>query len=137
MNKTILDASIVLTGLLCADEKKTAIIKKIIKEGKGGKREIWSTDFLSIEVANGLRFSIKDSQLAQEVFEKFKMLPIQLFDLNSHHLKEIMSWSYEMNTTVYETSYHFLSILMKATYFTCDEEYYKKAKQRGSIELIS
>jgi predicted nucleic acid-binding protein len=92
---------------------------------------------LTIEVANGLRFGISDPTGAQPILAKFFEIPIHYFFLTPEQTSEIVSLSYGLSTTVYDTSYHFLARLLGATFITCDRAYYQKAKALGNIELWS
>ncbi|MBI4067338.1 type II toxin-antitoxin system VapC family toxin [Candidatus Gottesmanbacteria bacterium] len=136
MTICIIDSSVILTSLLNLKPTSEKKFKNILQQQKKGSTEVYSTSFLSLEIANGLRFTIKDSTLAKEVFDKFSALPIQYFSLNASQIKEILEISYELQTTVYDTSYHFLAQLLDGTFYTCDEKYYQKAKALGKIEFL-
>jgi len=90
---------------------------------------------LPFEVANALRFNIKDPTLAIKTYEVFSRLPIDITPLSAGQLGEALVASYRFATTLYDTSYHLLAKLMGATFITCDREYFKKADSWGSIEL--
>lgn len=137
MKKYVVDASVVLCYLL---EQKASVVNKLEKLltdiQKTGKTKFFSSFLLPLEVGNGLRFTLKDEELAAEVFEKFLKLPIENFSFSKPQLQKILALAYMLNTTFYDTSYHLLARSRKATFVTCDEEYYKKAKDLGDIVFL-
>jgi hypothetical protein len=68
--------------------------------------------------------------------EKFSQLPIEFFSFKANHIKEILKLAYRFQTTVYDTAYHFLAKLLDGVFFTSDKDYFKKAKNLGSIVLV-
>lgn len=136
MKKVIIDTSFVLRALLDTKSNIAEIFRNIFKEQKVQKVKIYSTSFLSYEVANGLRFSLKDQKLAEEIFSKFNQLEIKYFNLNSRQIQTILSKSYNFGTTVYDTSYHILAKLLEGDFYTCDKEYFLKAEKEGNIFLV-
>lgn len=136
MKRFILDASVVLTFL---SEKRVSIAKefeKILKDAKDGKARLYSTYLLPLEIGNGLRFSLKDEELACQSFKKILNLPIELIALSSSQLTKILKLSFQFKTSFYDTSYHFLARVLKGTFLTCDSNYFKKAKEFGNIKLL-
>jgi len=136
MNFYILDASVVLTFLSEGKPSTVRNFQKILKETKDGKAKLCSTHLLPLEVANGLRFSLTDEELADETFEKLFNLPIDLITFSSPQLAKILKLSYRLKTSVYDTSYHFLAKLLPGTFLTSDATYFQKAKELGHIELL-
>lgn len=136
MNFYVLDASVVLTFLSEGRPLVAKKFSKILKEAKDGKAKLCSTCFLPLEIGNGLRFSLTDEDLAKEALEKFFNLPIDLVAFSSPQLAKIFELSYQLRTSFYDTSYHFLAQLRKGAFLTCDAKYFKKAKELGSIELL-
>lgn len=51
-------------------------------------------------------------------------------------IKGVLELAYDLGTTVYDASYHYLARFLDAVFLTCDKEYYEKAKNIGNIELI-
>lgn len=136
MKAYILDASVVLNFLL---GQSTSIERKfvaILKQTKNRKVKLFSTYLLPLEVGNGLRYSLSDEKLANEALQKFLDLPIEFFILKPAHYSKILQTAYFLKTSFYDTSYHFLAKLLKGIFFTCDAEYFKKAKSFGNIKLI-
>lgn len=136
MNRYVVDASIVLVGLLESRESLVKKIKEIFLSAKKGKCVLISSSFLKIEVANGLRFNERDITKAGKLLNGFLDLPIKFISLNDVLYEQSLFKSYEFGTTVYDTSYHVLAKANGAIFLTCDEEYYKKAKSLGDIELL-
>lgn len=136
MKKVIIDASFVLRALLTPKSNIAEIFRNIFKEQKKRKIKVYSTSFLPYEVANGLRFSLKDQKLAEEIFSKFNQLEIEYFSLNSRQIQKTLSLSYNFGATVYDTSYHILAKLLEGEFYTCDKEYFLKAEKEGNIFLV-
>ncbi|MFV1917429.1 MAG: type II toxin-antitoxin system VapC family toxin [Patescibacteria group bacterium] len=137
MKKYVLDASVVLCYLL---EEKTSVVKEVevllTDIQKAGKTKLFSSFLLPLEVGNGLRFTLKDEKLAEEVFGIFLGLPIEYLNLSNVQLKRTLFQSYELKTTFYDTSYHLLAKSRNAIFVTCDESYYKKAKELGNVVFL-
>ena len=136
MKTYVLDASVIISFLLEKNPRLEKKVIKILKEVKRGKARLYSSPLLPLEVGNGLRYSLADEQLAAEALEKFLDLPINFFSFTSPHYSKILKLSYLLKTSFYDTSYHFLAQLLKGVFLTCDQEYFKKAKSLGKIELL-
>lgn len=137
MKKYVLDASSVLRYLL--EEEINLItkrIEKVLKDTQKGKAKLFSSHLLPLEVGNGLRFTLKDEKLAEAAFDIFLKLPVDLLPFSKALLQKILSQSYLLKTTFYDTSYHLLAKTRGATFVTSDREYYKKAKELGDIEFL-
>ena len=137
MKTYVLDASVLLTGLLNERENVANKLQGLLRHVEKKQVQIYSSSLLPLEVANGLRYTIRDNNLGQETFEKFGELPINYFYFKTEHIQKALDLSYELKTSVYDTSYHVLAKLISGTLLTCDREYYLKAKDFGSIELLS
>lgn len=136
MKIAVIDASFVLRALLSSESNATVVFKKIFKDQENKKIKIYSTSLMPLEIANGLRFSLKDRNLAEKIFSKFSLLNIEYFILNSQHIQNILSMSSDLDATVYDTSYHFLAKLLDGEFYTCDKEYFRKAEKEGNIILL-
>ncbi len=136
MKNIIIDASFVLGALLSSEGKAADVFRKIFNEQESKKTKIYSTSFLPLETANGLRFSLKDQNLTEEIFSKFALLKIEYFTLNNQQVQNVLSMSYNFSTTVYDTTYHFLAKLLRGEFYTCDGEYFQKAEKEGNIVLV-
>ena len=136
MKKYVVDASIILTALLQSRREILEKIREYLSLLEDGKIEMMSTNFLRTEVANGLRFNMKDPLKAVELFDGFLDLPIIYHKLSASLYEEAIFKSFKYSTTVYDTLYHILALDQNATFLTCDSEYYKKAKNLGDIEFV-
>ncbi len=134
--KYVVDASFVVKSILKSDTTVENRLRDLLQQPKNKKIELISSKLLNIEIANALRFSIKDPKQSVSVFNDFMRLPLKTYILTKSQLKETISKSYELGTTVYDTSYHILAKAFNAKFLTCDEKYYIKAKILGDIELI-
>lgn len=132
----VVDASILLTALLEENESVSRKIKEIFREVQAKKTQMYSSNLLPLEMANGLRFTIKDKKLSEEVFGRFSSLPIILFNLKVEHVNRVLELAYNLGTSVYDTSYHLLAKMLRGTFLTCDGEYFEKARGLKSIELV-
>lgn len=136
MKRYILDASVVLNFLLGEDHRLGRKFTKILKETKNKKAKLTSTYLLPLEVGNGLRYLLRNESVANEALQSFLDLPIEFFPLQPTHYLKILGQAYLFKTSFYDTSYHFLAKLLKATFITCDTGYFKKAKRWGDIKLL-
>jgi len=137
MEKYVLDASVTLVSLLGKNEKIAKKIKTLFEKVEKKEVEIYSSSLLPFEVGNGLRFTLFQEDLALEVFKKFLNLPINYFQFDKIHYEKILSFSFVLQTTFYDTSYHFLAKIFGGKFITLDKEYYKKAKNLGNIFLLN
>ncbi len=136
MKKYVVDASVVLRGILEVKKAVVDEIREYFVQAEGNKLELHSQSFLKMEVANGIRFNEKDASKSTKLLDVFFKLPIKFVDLNQTLYEESLLISYKLGTTVYDTSYHILAKAHGAVFLTCDEEYYRKAKALGDVELI-
>jgi len=136
VNTYILDASVVVRYLLSSSEEAAKRLPLLLRGVKDSKFKLYSSFLLSLEVCNSLRFSLADKQKLETVLSKLFKLPIKYLKLTNAQLAEATSLSYDLGTTVYDTSYHVLAKAHNAIFLTCDEDYYKKAKSLGDIELL-
>ncbi|PIQ69970.1 hypothetical protein COS55_02950 [Candidatus Shapirobacteria bacterium CG03_land_8_20_14_0_80_40_19] len=136
MKNYIVDASFVVKALLSEKSSVVEQFEKILKEQENKKAKVCSYSLLPIEVANALRFSLKDKEAVEEAFEKFSLLDIECLTLNISQIKSALQWSHELGTTVYDTAYHSLAKLLDGDFYTCDREYFQKAGKEGNIVLI-
>ena len=136
MIRYVIDASVVLVALLESRKDLVDNAKKIFLSAKNGRVELVSSSFLKMEVANGLRFNEKDSEKATKIYRGFLDLPIKFISLSKNLYQKSLFNAYKLGTTVYDTSYHILAKARNATFLTCDEDYYQKAKGLGDIKLL-
>jgi predicted nucleic acid-binding protein len=132
----VLDASVVLSFLLEENSSLEKNFVKFLNQAKGGEVKLISSYLLPLELGNGLRFSLKDEDLAKRVLENFLKLPIEYFVFSEVHYEKILALSYQLGTSFYDTSYHFLAKILKGIFITTDKEYFEKAKNIGDIKLF-
>lgn len=136
MTNYIIDASVILKVILKEDISISNKYNKFVEMVKNKKAEFYSVKFLKTEVANGIRFGEKDKDLGLKIYDIFLGLPIKYITLSKQQYKNCLKLSYELSTTVYDTSYHILAKIYNGIFLTCDKEYYKKAKSLGDIEVL-
>lgn len=132
----VVDASVLLTSLLEEKENAAKELQNLLERVEKKSVQVYSSCLLPLEIANGLRYTLKDKNLCQETFDKFSSLPISYFSFKIEHIQKALVLSYELKTSVYDTSYHVLAKLLSGTFLTADKEYYTKAKNLGSIEFF-
>lgn len=131
-----MDASVILHAMLPSGNQEIFLrFQNHLRHAQKGEITLSSIPLLVSEFANGVRFALTDSMLAAETFKKFSLLPIKYFALSAEQVSEALALSYELGTTVYDTSYHLLARLLSATFITADREYFQKAKVLGNIDL--
>lgn len=136
MNTYILDASVVAAVILKENKEAINLIKKIKTETKNHKSKIVVPSFLLLELSNALRFRIVNKDRAAEAFLSFFKIPVSLENFTVEQVKEIQNRAYELGTTVYDTSYHYLAKILGGTFVTCDRNYFSKANSWGNIKLL-
>jgi predicted nucleic acid-binding protein len=136
MKIIVLDASIVLRFLLKEDDEIERTFSELLRGTKKKKIILVSNTFLQIEVANGLRFGIKDSTFAEKLLSVFLQLPITYVEFTQAQIQKALYISYKCKTTVYDASYHVLAISRNARLLTADREYFKKAHHIGNIDYL-
>lgn len=137
MKSYVLDASIILSYLFDESGTIKILVSKLLNQAQKKQVRLLSTSFLPVEVANGLRFKLKDSATAKQILFMSLNLPIDYYQLTSPQLLQATELSYLNNTTIYDTSYHVLAIAHDASFITCDKKYYKQAKGLEHIELYA
>lgn len=136
MKIIVVDASVVAAYLLDHDADIEQKVRTLFHEERKHKIHLLSTGLLSLEVANALRFRLRDQALANETFEKFQQLPIDIVPLTAVQISKSLRVAYECGTTVYDASYHVLALVRNGEYLTADGEYYRKAKHLGKIVYV-
>lgn len=133
----VIDASVVLTALLHKSGKVDEYFRSVLYQKKKDKVQIYSSPFILLEIANGLRFTLDDVAVSEEILGRFKMLPIDYFAVSDQHIQEALRKSYHYDTTVYDSIYHVIAKLLNGTLLTCDRHYFIKAKDWGNIKLLT
>ncbi len=133
MKTVVIDASIILRFLLEDHPQIVETVTVLLRNAKKRKVKILSTSLLPLEAGNGLRFTLKDPTLADDVLGQFQKLPIDIIPLTQIQIRKSLSVAYMCGTTVYDASYHILAIARNSEYLTADGEYYHKAKHLGHI----
>lgn len=136
MKTYVIDASVVATALLAEESTVESFFQKLLEKALQKEILILSSKFLIVEVANALRFGLKDGDKSTQVLKDFLALPIKTVVPSKSALLLALALSYEIRTTVYDTLYHVLAQSYGATFLTCDDGYYRKAKKLGDIEYI-
>jgi len=136
MKSYVIDASVVATSLLRSKATVAVIFQGLLEKAERGDIALLSSKLLLIEVANALRFGVKEKDKSLVIYKDFLDLPIQTLNLSKSLLELSLKISYELGASVYDTSYHVLAKAHRATFLTCDDSYVRKAKQMGSIEHI-
>lgn len=132
----VLDASVMVNYLLTLNSHVVAEVSSILEEARQGKVSLQSSYLLPFEAGNALRYSSLAPDQARAALEKLSALPLNYFVFNAPQLNEILEKSSLLKTTFYDTSYHFLALLLGGTFLTADQDYFKKAKKLGRIELV-
>lgn len=135
MEIIVLDASAILNYLLVENDSAVKEIKSIIQKAKTKKIKIYASQLLPLEVGNALKNKLSLEKTAK-VLSQLKVLTINYQSFTSENIEEIVNTSYKFDTTVYDTSYHYLAKIYDGTFVTCDRAYFQKAKSWGNIKLI-
>ncbi len=136
MKTFILDTSVTINYLLTLDPHVVREISSVLEEVRRGKALLHSSYLLPFEAGNALRYSSLTTTQGLATLEKLSALPINYFAFNTTQLTEILEMSFSLKTTFYDTSYHFLALLLGGTFLTADRDYFKKAQKLGGIQLL-
>ena len=136
MSVYAIDASVVVKFLLKGERVVVKRLASLLRKSRGNKLRLISSTLLPLEVGNALRYSLRDKEKLNIVIFKFFGLPIEFINLSNSQIQEAIGLSFDLGTTVYDTSYHILAKANGAIFLTCDREYFKKAKKLGDIELV-
>lgn len=136
MNTYVFDASVVINVILKEDKDTYSFVQKITREIRCGKAKIVIPNFMLLELSNALRFKLLDKNRAQKAYLSFFKTPVEFQNFSIDQVLEIQNQAYELGTTVYDTSYHYLAKILDGTFVTCDKNYYSKAKSWGNIKLV-
>jgi len=132
----VLDASAAVNYLITLSSYAVAEVSMILEEVRRGKASLHSSYLLPFEAGNALRYSSLAPDQSHAALEKLSALPVNYFIFNAPQLNEILEKSFLLKTTFYDTSYHFLALLLGGTFLTADQDYFKKARSLGSIKLV-
>jgi predicted nucleic acid-binding protein len=132
----IIDASIIIGSLILRRREVLLKFRNILKDTQKEKVELFSINLLNYEVANGLKYSIRNKELIIKSYQKFLNLPIKLYELSKDQFLQILKISLDLDTTIYDTSYHYLAIILKGMFLTADKEYFKKGQRLGFVEFV-
>lgn len=136
MKTVVIDASIILRFLLEDNERIKDRVSALLREAEKRKLLLISTPLIQLEVSNGLRFTLKKQEFADDVLKQFLQLPITIMQLTATQIQKTLSVSYKLGTTVYDTSYHLVAIAINCTLITSDKAYFDRAKTLGKIEYV-
>lgn len=135
MNKYVLDTSALvdgMTGSLKAFKNFVRLCEKV----KKGKALLCSSPLLLFELNNALRY-LYDPLSAKMLYDHSLTYKIKIVNLRKEELDIARELAYETNTTFYDASYHALALSRDMVFLTMDKEYYKKAKEKGNVELFT
>jgi predicted nucleic acid-binding protein len=136
MKSFVIDASVVLAYLLVEKDGLVKQIKPYFRKADKKLIILMAPQLLKHEVGNGIRYSESGFLSASKAYYRFLQLPISYPATESVHFNKTLEFSYELQTTFYDTHYHYLAMYHKAIFLTCDNKYYKKAKSLGNIKLL-
>ncbi|MEK7587649.1 MAG: type II toxin-antitoxin system VapC family toxin [Patescibacteria group bacterium] len=133
MNKTvIIDASVLLMEIIGKSEQIEKKLRHILHDTASAA---YILPFTLAEFANGIRFSTRDIPVAKQALDRFTALALPVMPIVPGDMRAIVELSYRLNTTVYDTAYHYWALMHEGMFITCDKDYFKKASSLGHIEL--
>lgn len=128
----VIDASVFVTEIFGKAKRTGTNLQQLLRDTT---IQVSLLSFTALEFANGVRFSTRDTQMAEDAIKKFTALNIPVIPITTADVAAVTALSYQLGTTVYDTAYHYIAILNKGRFITCDAAYYKKASHLGHIEL--
>jgi predicted nucleic acid-binding protein len=136
-NKIMLDASVMVRALLKEDQTAEVFIRRLFEQQEQGAVKLLSQPLLDLEVANALCYSAANLEDVSLIMEDYWALDLKQLTPTRKQVEQIVDLAIELKTTVYDTCYHVLALERGAVFVTADREYYKKAQELGSVELVA
>ncbi|HAG52115.1 MAG: hypothetical protein A2X87_07095 [Deltaproteobacteria bacterium GWC2_42_51] len=134
--KTIVpDASVLLKWVLKDDEAHRGKALSILSLWLEGKCDIILPSLWLFEV--GSIISRREPSLAKDIMKKFLGYEFTEIKITEPLLSLIMELVNDKRVTFYDAAYHAAAIYKHGIFITADNKYYKKAKDRGCIQLLS
>jgi predicted nucleic acid-binding protein len=136
--KYVIDASVVLQFILQEGPIDQLWLSEALRqqERQPNQQFLFSTSLLPLEVANALRFNLPSQKQMHKAISRFNELPLTILPLSAQLVEDSLLMAHRLGTTVYDTSYHILALERGAVFVTADGDYYKKAQELGSVELV-
>jgi predicted nucleic acid-binding protein len=135
-NKIMLDASVIVRALLKEDQTAEVFIRRLFEQREQGAVKLFSQPLLDLEVANALCYSAANLEDVSLIMEDYWALDLKQLTPTKKQVAQIVDLAIELKTTVYDISHHILALERGAVFVTADEDYYKKARELGSVELV-
>jgi predicted nucleic acid-binding protein len=135
--KFVFDASIFVNVFLTQNNDIHLKCEKYFQDFLNNKIEVYSLNLLDFEFSNALRYALPSSVALSRPLEDFSKLNINYINLDLLGLQSISEMAYKTDTTIYDSSYHYLALMLDGIMLTCDKKYYQKAEKFGNITLIS
>jgi len=136
MKKYVIDSSIILSVGIEKNPKTTVLYSDLIRKIEKKKVKLYAPVLLKYEVANGLRFSALSKEELYKFWDCFSDAPIIYFDVDKSFFSTVARLAKKMDTTLYDTIFHYIAMVIDGTFLTRDKKYYQKARILGNIELI-
>ncbi len=136
MENCVMDASVLIASLRKENPSIYNRFLELLQKQSLGKLKIFIPNLAFYEIANGLRFSISDQKMFEEIYRNFINWPIKTFNVTPDLIVEATEVAYKIKTTVYDAIYHVLAKYLDGIFYTCDLKYYQTAKKIGNIELL-
>lgn len=134
MKQYVIDTSVVMKYLT---NKDSAAGVWLLKALKNRQTKLISSDLFHFEIANAIRYSpTPEKKMAEQIMAALT-LPIKIVKISDKGFSKIARIAKENDTTVYDTSYHFLAISRDGIFVTCDRDYFQKSKHLGYIDLLN
>jgi predicted nucleic acid-binding protein len=133
----VIDASVVVKWVLSGEpyeEKADAVQAHQVS----GNAELWAPSFLVQEVTNAIWRAIKLKRITQEIAEKslksLDGIQITFCDFSWTEACDVLKIATNLDLTVYDAAYLFLSEKINSPIITADDKMYQKAK--GQFRVV-
>ena len=133
MKQYVIDTSVVMKYLANKDSTVGVWFSKALKDKQ---IKLLSSDLFHFEVANAIRYSPTPEENMSEQIMAALSLPIKIIKISDKGFSKIAKMAKENETTVYDTSYHFLAISMDGIFVTCDRDFFQKSNHLGYVEYL-
>ncbi len=134
MKQCVIDTSVIMKYLT---NKGSVAGVWLLGALKDKQTKLISSDLFHFEVTNAIRYSPTSQENMPRQIMAALSLPIEIIKISDKGFSKIAKIAKENDTTVYDTSYHFLAITMDGIFITCDRDYFRKSKHLGYINLLN
>lgn len=134
--RIVIDSSVLIKTF--KEEEGSSFVDKILGMVKKNEATLLAPTLIEYEFLNVITRGIHDSSEISKILRRFKSINIGILPLEESAISKATKYCREdPQISFYDAAYHAMAKDMDAIFLTADEKYYKSAKKRGNIQLLS